>query len=176
MSSIYIRWFICSCNLLSLYPTGHFLSMLLSCIMAMMNSNGDRASWEITIWIFASAKLLPSAIIIIIIKFPIYFWFLHQLFTQYLAWKKIGIIYILCNMFFAALFGDIIQSYWLYSYKKISRSVKNNFWHFIYAGINISEFSTPMLADKLLLGVGVTSVLMPSGLFSVFKLILKMIE
>ena len=52
-----------SCNLPSLYPAVHFLSMWLSGNMAIMNSKGDRASpWKIPLWIFASAYLLPPAI------------------------------------------------------------------------------------------------------------------
>ena len=63
MSSMYIRWLIFSCNLLSLYPAVHFLSMWLSGIMAIMNSKGDSTSpWKIPLWIFVSAKLLPPAV------------------------------------------------------------------------------------------------------------------
>ena len=63
MSSIYIRWSIFSCDLLSLYPVVHFLNMWLSGIMAIMNSEGNCASpWNIPLWIFASAKLLPHAV------------------------------------------------------------------------------------------------------------------
>ena len=63
MSSIYIRWLIFSCDLLSLYPAVHFLSIWLSGIMAIMNSKDDRASpWKIPLWIFASANLLPPAV------------------------------------------------------------------------------------------------------------------
>ena len=63
MSSIYIWWLIFSCDLLSLYPAVHFLSVGLSGIMAIMNSKGDRASpWKIPLRIYASAKLLPPAI------------------------------------------------------------------------------------------------------------------
>ena len=63
MPSMYIRWLRFSCYLLSLYPTVHFLSMWLCGIMAIINSNGDSASpWNIPLWIFASAKLLPPAV------------------------------------------------------------------------------------------------------------------
>ena len=41
MSSMYIRWLIFPCNLLSLDPAVHFLSMWLSSIMVIMNSKGD---------------------------------------------------------------------------------------------------------------------------------------
>ena len=62
-SSMYIRWLIFYCNLLSLYPAVHFLSMWLSGIMAIMNCNGDSVSpWNIPLWIFASTKLLPLAV------------------------------------------------------------------------------------------------------------------
>ena len=62
MSSMYIRWLIFSCDLLSLYPAAHFLSMCFSDIMAIMNSKCDSASpWKILLWIFVSAKpLLPA--------------------------------------------------------------------------------------------------------------------
>ena len=60
MSSMYIKWLTFSCDLLSLYPAVHFLSVWLSGIMAIMNSKGDWASlWQIPLWIFASADLLP---------------------------------------------------------------------------------------------------------------------
>ena len=60
MSSIYIRCLIFSCDLQSLYPAMHFLSMWLSGIIAIINSNSDSASpWNITLWIFASVKLFP---------------------------------------------------------------------------------------------------------------------
>ena len=63
MSSMYIRWLIFSCDLLSLYPAVHFLSMWLSGIIATINCNGDSASpWNIPVWIFASAKLLVLAV------------------------------------------------------------------------------------------------------------------
>ena len=63
MSSMYIKWLIFSCDLQSLYPAVPFLGMWLSGIMAIMNSNGDRASpWNIPLWIFLSAKLLPPAV------------------------------------------------------------------------------------------------------------------
>ena len=51
------------CDLLSLYPAVHFLSMWLSGIMAIMNSKSDSAfPWKIPLWIFASTKLLPPAV------------------------------------------------------------------------------------------------------------------
>ena len=57
---MYIRWLIFSCDLLSLYPAVHFLSMWISGIMAIMNIRGDSASpWKIPLWIFVSAKLFP---------------------------------------------------------------------------------------------------------------------
>ena len=57
------RWLIFSCKLLSLYPAVHFLSIWLSGIMVIMNSNGDSASsWNMPLWTFASAKLLPPAV------------------------------------------------------------------------------------------------------------------
>ena len=63
MSSMYIKWLTFSCDLLSLYPAVHFLSMWLSGIMAVMNSKGDRASpWKIPLRIFASTNLLPPAV------------------------------------------------------------------------------------------------------------------
>ena len=59
MSSMYMRWLIFSCYLLSLYPSMHFLSMWLRSIIVITNSNGGRAStWNIPLWIFASTKIL----------------------------------------------------------------------------------------------------------------------
>ena len=59
--SMYIRWVIFSCYLLSLYPLVHFRSMWLSGVSAVTNNNGDSASpWNITLWIFA--KLFPPAV------------------------------------------------------------------------------------------------------------------
>ena len=63
MSSMYIRWLIFSCDVLSFYPAVHFLSMWFSGIMAIMNSKGDSASpWKMPLWIFVSAMLLPPAV------------------------------------------------------------------------------------------------------------------
>ena len=60
---MFIKGLTFSCDLPSLYPAVHFLSMWLSGIMAIMNSKGDRASpWKIPLWIFASANFLPSAV------------------------------------------------------------------------------------------------------------------
>ena len=60
MSSMYTKWLIFSCNLVSLYLAVHFLNMWLSGIMAIMNSNGDSAfPWNIRLWTFVSAKLTP---------------------------------------------------------------------------------------------------------------------
>ena len=59
MLSMYIRWLIFSCYLLSFYSAVHFLSMWLSGFMAIMNSKGHSPShWKIPI----SAKLLPPAV------------------------------------------------------------------------------------------------------------------
>ena len=63
MSSIYIRWLIFSCDLLSLYPAVHFLSICLSDIMAIINNKGESASlWKIALCILLSTKLLPPAV------------------------------------------------------------------------------------------------------------------
>ena len=63
MLSMYIRWLIFSCDLVSLYPPGHFLSMWLSGIIAITNSNVESTfSWNIPLWIFTSARLFPPAI------------------------------------------------------------------------------------------------------------------
>ena len=62
MSSMYIKWLIFSCDLLSLYPAVHFLSMWISGIMPIMNSKGGSSSWNLPLWAFASAKLLPPAV------------------------------------------------------------------------------------------------------------------
>ena len=58
MISMYIKWFMLSCDLLSLYPAVHFLKMWLSGTMAITKSNGDSAShWNMLLWTFTSAKL-----------------------------------------------------------------------------------------------------------------------
>ena len=58
MSSMYIKWLIFTCDLLSFYPAVHFLKMWLSGIMAITYNNGDGASpWNMPFWIFTSAKL-----------------------------------------------------------------------------------------------------------------------
>ena len=73
---MYIRWFIFSCDLLSLYPAVYFLSMWLSGIMAIMNSNSDSASpWKIPLWSFASAKLFPPAVNFILQIFMVYYYY-----------------------------------------------------------------------------------------------------
>ena len=59
MPFMYVRYLIFSCDLLSLYPAMYFLSMRLSGIIAIINSNGDSASpWNKPLWTFASAKFL----------------------------------------------------------------------------------------------------------------------
>ena len=51
MSFMYIRWLIFSCDLQSLYPAVHFLSMWLSGIITIINSNGDSVSpWNVFFW------------------------------------------------------------------------------------------------------------------------------
>ena len=56
-------WLIFFCNLLSLYPAVHFLSMWLSGIMAIMNNTGNSASpLKIPLWILVSTKLRPPAV------------------------------------------------------------------------------------------------------------------
>ena len=61
-SSMYMRWLIFSCNLLSLYLAVHFPIMWLSGIVAIGISNGDSSSpWNIPLWTLGSVKLLPSA-------------------------------------------------------------------------------------------------------------------
>ena len=63
MSSMYIWRLIFSCNLWTLYPCVHFLSMWLNGIIAIINSNGDNTTpWKIPFWIFVSALLFPLAI------------------------------------------------------------------------------------------------------------------
>ena len=53
---MYIRWLIFSCDLQSLHPAVHFLSMWLSGIMAIMNSKG-----VITIIIIIISVLVSSS-------------------------------------------------------------------------------------------------------------------
>ena len=63
MSIVHIRWLIFSCDLLSFYPAVHFLSVWFSSTMAIMNSKGDNASpWNISLWIFLSAKFLTPVV------------------------------------------------------------------------------------------------------------------
>ena len=63
MLSLYIKWLIYSCDVLSLYLAVHFLRMWLSNIMAITNCNGDSASpWNMPLWIFTSAKLCPPPV------------------------------------------------------------------------------------------------------------------
>ena len=63
MTSMYIRWLIFSCYLLSLYLSVHFLSMWLSGLITITNSNSDSASlWNIPVWILTSAKLFPPLV------------------------------------------------------------------------------------------------------------------
>ena len=73
MLSLYIRWLILSCDLWSLYPSVHFLSMWLSDIIDISNSNVDCASpWMIPLWSFTSVKLFPRAVSFTL-KFSIWF-------------------------------------------------------------------------------------------------------
>ena len=63
ISSMYFRWLVFSCDLLNVYPAVHFLSMWLSGIMAIMDSNGESVSpWNISLWIITSGKLFPLAV------------------------------------------------------------------------------------------------------------------
>ena len=73
MSSMYIRWLIFSCDLLSLYPLVHFPSKCLSGIIAILNGNWDSTSpWKIPLWIFASAKILPYDVYFILQIFLVF--------------------------------------------------------------------------------------------------------
>ena len=57
---MYIRWYIFYCDLVRLYRPLHFLSLWLSGIFAITNSNSDSASlWKIPHWILTSAKPFP---------------------------------------------------------------------------------------------------------------------
>ena len=61
-SSMYMRWLISSCNLVSLNPPVHFLSIWLNVIIAITNSNDDSASpWNIPLWIYTFAKIFLPA-------------------------------------------------------------------------------------------------------------------
>ena len=65
---MYIWWLIFSCDLLSLYPAVHFLSMWYSGIMAILNSRGDCTSpWKMLLWIFVSAKSTILQILIFLL-------------------------------------------------------------------------------------------------------------
>ena len=73
---MYIRWLTFSCDLLSLYPAVHFLSMWFSGIIAIMNGRGDSASpWKIPLWIFVSAKLFPPAVNSTLQFFMVYYYY-----------------------------------------------------------------------------------------------------
>ena len=83
MSSMYINWLIFSCDLLSLYPAVHFLSMWLCGIMAIMNSNSDSASpRKIPLWIFVTAKLFPPVVNSTFQVFMVFLW-LHVIFCTF---------------------------------------------------------------------------------------------
>ena len=102
-----IKWLIFSCDLLSLYPAEHFLSMWLSGIMAIMNSNGDRAShWIILLWIFASAKLLPRTVNSALQIFMVFS-------IKFMTWCDI--LYIL-SQFNIRLCGTISYTFYYYYY------------------------------------------------------------
>ena len=60
MSSIYLRGLIFSCDLLNVQPPAHFLSMWLSGIIAVTNSNSESTSYR-CLWAFTSVKNFPSA-------------------------------------------------------------------------------------------------------------------
>ena len=63
MSTMFIWWLIVSGDLVMFYQLVHFLSIWLSGIFAIINSNGDSAfPWKIPLRIFTSVKLLPSAV------------------------------------------------------------------------------------------------------------------
>ena len=63
VSSMYIRGLIFSCDLVSLYLPAHFLSMWLSSLIAITNSNGGSASpWNIPLWVLTTIELFPSAL------------------------------------------------------------------------------------------------------------------
>ena len=63
MLSMYIKWLIFFCDLVSLYTPVHFLGMWLSGIIVITNSNGDSESpWKIPLGIFTSVKLFPLAV------------------------------------------------------------------------------------------------------------------
>ena len=106
MSSMYIRGLTFSYDLLSLYPAVHFLSMLLSGIISIINSNGDSVSPWNTHWIFASAKLFPPAVN-----------FTFQVFMVF------SIIIIVLRVFYtpALLDGFSLESEW----QKVSSSVQD---------------------------------------------------
>ena len=84
MSSIYIRWLVFPCDLLSLSSAVHFLSIWLNGIMEIINSKSDRTSWNIPLWIFTLPKPFPLPLIssfqffmIFLIKFDFIWYFEH---------------------------------------------------------------------------------------------------
>ena len=63
ISSMYIRWLIFSCDLQSLYPPAHFLSVCLSGIIAITNSKDkSKSPWKVPLGIFTSGKLFFPAV------------------------------------------------------------------------------------------------------------------
>ena len=99
MSSMYIRWLMFSCELLSWYPLVYFLSMWLSGIITITNSNGERESpWNIPLWIFASATLF-TAVVNSTLKVPMVFSIKFV--------TSSDMLYIILRQFIIQLFGTI---------------------------------------------------------------------
>ena len=145
MSSKYIRYLIFSCDLVSLYPAVHFLSMWLSGIMAIMNSKGDRASpWKIPLDFCFSQASSPSC------QFhrPGFHGFLDK------VYDFMGYFVHFEAVYYLALWNHII---------------------IIIIVIIYSEFFTSVLADGLSLEFVTASVPKSPGLFSVFWLISVML-
>ena len=93
MTSMYIRWLTFSCDLLSLYPPVHLPSMWLTGIIAITNSNGDSASpWNISLWIFAWAKLFPR------FYHPGFHGFLDKVYDLYIWGSLLSCFAGLCHM------------------------------------------------------------------------------
>ena len=59
---MYIRWLIFSCDLLSLYPAVHFLTMWFSGIMAIINNNNYNNNNNNFVFYYVSTNILIRAV------------------------------------------------------------------------------------------------------------------
>ena len=106
---MYIRWLMIFCDLLSLYPPVHFLSILLSSIIAITHNNSVSAStWNIPLQIFASAKLFLRCQF----YFPGFYGFLNKFYD--LVWYLVHfdtVYYSSCRDHIVSLFAVLPYYY-----------------------------------------------------------------